>query len=225
MPKDLFSLDADGLTFDKPAMRGMSHAIAFFAFLIAGGALIRHVRDGVACTACIVYVASLATLFGISAAYHRGTWSERSMHLLRRLDHAAIFGLIAGTYTPICLLSFPPELGGKLFIATWVAAAVGVMKAILWPHAPRWITATIYVIVGCMVVPFVPIWLETADPNVVALILIGGATYIAGAMTFAFKTPNPMPKVFGYHEVFHALVVAAGGFHFWAVAIASDVVA
>ncbi len=212
-------LDSNVDEHEQPSLRGVSHHFAFYAAVLAGVALVAWAPEGRPGWAAAVFAASLALTFGTSALLHRGRSTGWLRHVIRRLDHSAIFVLIAGTYTPMCLLSLPPPLGAKLLIAIWGMAAFGIVKSMLWPHAPRWLTAGLYVLTGCMVLPFLPAWWAVADPMVVGLIVGGGAIYIGGALAYAAQRPNPIPEVFGYHEVFHALVIVAGGCHFAAVAL------
>jgi hemolysin III len=201
----------------KPLLRGVSHQFACFTAIGAGLVLIATAGSARALVATAIYAASLAAMFGISASYHRGRWGPRAERIWQRADHATIFLFIAGTYTPIALLAIGGAVGTRLLALVWAGAALGVLQAILWVHAPRAITAALYVILGWMLVAY---WRETSAalagvPR--ALILAGGVLYTAGATVYALRKPDPSPRVFGYHEVFHALVIAASGCHFAAV--------
>lgn len=197
----------------KPLLRGVSHEIAAAVALAAGVALVLLAPTDRARAAAAVYGASLFALFAVSALYHRPTWSPRARALMRRLDHSAIFVLIAGTYTPFCLL-----LGGRqgnlLLALVWAGAALGVLKSIVWVEAPKALVAALTVALGWAVVPTLPALRALLGGAGVGLLLGGGALYTLGAVIYATRRPDPFPRVFGYHEVFHALVVAAAALHF-----------
>jgi hemolysin III len=204
---------------EKPLLRGLSHEIAAVVALVAWVALALAAGPGRARVAANVYGASLLTLFAVSGAYHRRTWSPRARLLMRRLDHSAIFVLIAGTYTPFCLL-LPPATGLPLLAVAWGGAAGGVLQSILWVRAPRPLVAAVYVLLGWVVVPVLPSLRAAIGGGAIALLLGGGAAYTAGAVVYALRRPDPFPRVFGYHEVFHALVVVAAACHFAVAATA-----
>jgi hemolysin III len=202
---------------EKPLLRGVSHEIAA-AFAFAGGVALTQLASGLRGTvAAAVYGGSLTALFGISALYHRPRWGPRLYVLMRRLDHAAIFVLIAGTYTPICLL-VPSRSGLLLLAGVWAGALAGVLFSIRWPLAPKWLTASLYVALGWAVVPVLPKLAGALGPVGIGLIAGGGVIYSVGALIYALRRPDPFPAVFGYHEVFHLLVIVAAAFHYAAVA-------
>lgn len=198
---------------EKPLLRGVSHEIAAFVALLAWVALVTAATPGRGRFAATVYGATLTALFTISALYHRPTWAPRPRLLWRRLDHSAIFLLIAGTYTPLCLL-----LGGAAGTAelavVWGGAALGVGQSIAWPRAPKPLIAVVYVALGWVVVPVIPALLRVLGGPSLALLAAGGLAYTVGAVVYAVRRPDPFPRVFGYHEVFHALVVVAAACHF-----------
>ena len=200
---------------DAPRLRGVLHQAGFFVALAAGVALLIVVgwRWSLA-----VYVASLATMLGVSASYHRGTWGPRAQAWWQRADHAAIFVFIAGTYTPVCVLAMAPGPGRALLAVVWSGAALGVARAMLWPGAPRWVTAGLYVALGWAMVIALPAVLRATGGPLLAIILGGGALYTIGAAIYARRWPDPWPRTFGYHEVFHLLTVLAATAHFGAVA-------
>jgi len=201
---------------EKPLLRGVSHEVAS-AFALAGGvALVRGADGARASAAAAVYAAALTALFGVSALYHRPRWGDRARLLLRRLDHAAIFVLIAGTYTPICLLLGEP--GRVLLASVWAGAVVGVALSIAWPMAPKALVAALCVALGWAVVPVLPALRAAIGAGGLALLLVGGLAYTAGAVVYAARRPDPFPRVFGYHEIFHALVIVAALLHYAAVA-------
>jgi hemolysin III len=200
-------------------MRGVLHQHAFFAALAAGAVLVAAADGSRARIAAAVYAAGLAGLLGTSALYHRVTWSSAAARRwMRRLDHAMIFVLIAATTTPVALLVLEDPLRTVLLVATWGSAVAGVGIQVLWPSAPKWFNSAVYVAVGlCGLIAFPSL----AGSAVAALVLMvaGAVLYTAGAVIYATGRPDPRPAVFGYHEVFHALVVAAAALHFAAVGI------
>lgn len=201
----------------KPRLRGLSHEIAFYFALVGTVALALAAAPGLPTWAAAIYGLSLVGLFGMSALYHRPMWTPEVRARLRRADHAAIFLLIAGSYTPIGLLALPPESGHRLLAIVWGGCGLGLFKSLFWAHAPRWVTAAIYVTVGWAAVFEHTALGERLGPTGLWLIFGGGACYSLGAVIYARKRPDPVPTVFGYHEIFHALVVAAALLHFAAI--------
>ncbi len=201
----------------KPLLRGVSHEIAAFVALAAWVGLALAAPSARARAAANVYGATLVALFAVSALYHRPTWAPRARLFWRRLDHSAIFLLIAGTYTPFCLL-----LGGGrglwLLVAVWTGAALGVLQAVFWLHAPKALLAVLCVGLGWIIFPLLPELRAAVGLGRVLLLLAGGLAYTAGAAVYALRRPDPAPRVFGYHEVFHALVVLAAVCHYVVVA-------
>lgn len=203
----------------KPLLRGVSHQVFFFVSLVAGALLVLAAPNADARVACAVYSASLAMLLGTSALYHRPTWSLRARARMRRLDHSAIFVLIAGTYTPLAL-TLPPETARVMLTVAWVGAALGVARALFWINAPKWLVAVLALAMGWLALLYLPTIGRVAGVPVLAWMGAGGILYSLGALTYALKRPDPWPRVFGYHEVFHAFVVAAAVCHFVAVVLA-----
>jgi len=191
------------------------HLIAAIAAVPAVAALFVHARSGAA-SAAAVYGAALVALLTTSAVYHTPNWPPRIRTFLRRMDHSMIYVLIAGSYTPFCL-----ELGGTasnlLLPVVWAAALLGAIKSVVWVNAPRIITAAPYVLLGWAIVPYMSDFHAVIGPAVLALIAAGGLMYTIGAVTYARKWPDPAPLTFGYHEIFHVLVVAAAACHYAAV--------
>jgi hemolysin III len=204
---------------EKPLLRGVSHEIAAGVAAGAWTALALGASPGLPRAAANVYGASLFALFLVSALYHRPTWKPRARLVMRRLDHSAIFLLIAGTYTPFCLL-LPAGTGLPLLAIVWGGAAAGIVQSILWPRAPKPLVAAVYVLLGWLVVPVLPALRTALGGGTIALLAAGGAAYTLGAVVYAARRPDPFPRVFGYHEVFHALVILAAVCHF-AVAAAA----
>ena len=202
---------------EKPLLRGVSHEVAAAFAAFGWLALVRAAPGPRAAAAAGVYGLALTAQFGVSALYHRPRWGARARLLMRRLDHAAIFLLIAGTYTPICLL-IPGHGGGTLLAGVWAGAAAGVALSIAWPMAPKWLMAGLCVALGWAVVPVLPALRAAIGAGGLALLMAGGAAYTVGAVVYATRRPDPFPRVFGYHEVFHALVVVAAVCHYAAVA-------
>jgi hemolysin III len=194
----------------KPLLRGVSHQVAFFVALGATYFLVRLARTAEGAIAACVFGAALVTLFGISALYHRVDWSPEARARMRRADHAAIFILIAGGYTPLfALVPAGPARDPLALYAIWGGAFVGVVKSLLWPHAPKWLTAALCVGLGWAVVGPVLARAPVVGARTVAMLVVSGTVYSLGAVVYALKRPDPFPRVFGYHEVFHLIVILA----------------
>ncbi|HEY7724523.1 MAG TPA: hemolysin III family protein [Anaeromyxobacteraceae bacterium] len=202
---------------EKPLLRGVSHEVAAVVALAGWLALAASAPSSSARLAAHVYGGSLFALFATSAIYHRPSWSPPARARMRRLDHSAIFLLIAGTYTPFCLL-LGGSAGRLLLAVVWSGAALGVLQSLLWVRAPRAVVVAIAVALGWAVVPVIPSLRAALGTGAIALLLAGGLAYTLGAVTYARRRPDPFPRVFGYHEVFHALVVVAAACHFAVVA-------
>jgi len=194
---------------DKPLLRGVSHQVAFFGAVVGAAELVLRSSSGAAATAAGVFGGSIALLFGTSALYHRVHWAPRARQWMRRMDHSAIFILIAGGYTP--LFALVPSTGGGhgALWAIWIGAGVGVVKSILFPRAPKWVTALVCVGLGWTVTGQVIDRAPAVGGTAVGLLVGCGVIYSLGAVVYALRRPDPFPRVFGYHEVFHALVIAA----------------
>src|SRR5256714_3695445 len=204
----------------KPRLRGVSHEWAFFISLAAGGGLIAAAPSGHARLAVAIYAFSLSALLGTSALYHRIDWRRPEIRRwMRRLDHSMIFVLIAGTVTPFAVLVMQGPWAEALLIAVWAGAAAGIVVELIWVDAPKWVTTIVYLSVGWIGVLGFPSIVVSAGVGAGALIAAGGALYTTGAIVYARQRPDPNPAVFGYHEIFHLLVIAAAAAHFAAVAI------
>ncbi|HEX6116199.1 MAG TPA: hemolysin III family protein [Solirubrobacterales bacterium] len=211
---------AEAIEKAKPRMRGVSHQWAFFAALVAGAILVIAAPNGRATLAAAIYAGSLAALLGTSALYHRVNWRRpRARAWMRRLDHSMIFLLIAGTVTPFALLVMQGPLATALLVAVWAGAAAGIVVELIWVDAPKWVAVTVYLAVGWIGALGFPAIFVEAGIGAAALIVVGGVLYTAGAIVYARQSPDPRPAVFGYHEIFHLLVIAAAIVHFAAVAI------
>jgi hemolysin III len=156
-------------------------------------------------------------MLGVSAGYHRGPWTPAVRRWWQRADHAAIFVFIAGTYTPLGAMAMPASEGRPLLAVVWTGAILGVLRAMLWPRAPRWVVAGMYVAVGWSMAIAMPTVLDTTGAPLLGVILAGGILYTIGAVIYALRWPDPWPRTFGYHEVFHALTVIAAALHYGAV--------
>jgi hemolysin III len=204
----------------KPKLRGVFHQYAFFVSLACGVALILAASDGRARVAASIYAVAVSALLGTSALYHRVTWRPRARRWMRRLDHSMIFMLIAGTYTPVALLALKGTLATTILIVLWTGALGGVVFKLLWIDAPKWLFAGVYVALGLVSaavfgeLPSAIGWLGVAG------LAAGGLLYVLGAVVYASGRPNPWPKVFGYHEIFHTLVIAAAALQYAVIAFA-----
>lgn len=204
----------------KPRLRGVSHQWAFFVSLFLGAGLILLATGAEARLAAGIYALSLSALFGVSALYHRVTWRRPKIRMwMRRLDHAMIFFLIAGTVTPFAILVLEGTLATALLVAVWAGAIAGTIVELVWVEHPKWVAAVVYIAVGMIGAIGFPVIVVETGPVAGALIAGGGALYITGAIIYAAQRPDPRPAVFGYHEIFHALVIAAAAAHFAAIAL------
>lgn len=198
----------------KPLLRGHFHQAAFFIALGAGSVLVATAQGTRARLVSLVYALCLSGLFACSSLYHRINWSTQARMWWRRLDHSAIFLLIAGTGTPICLLGIKGADGLQLLWIFWGFAIAGIFKELFWIKAPKWISAIFYVIMGWAGVFYIKEMSAALGPMNMALMVTGGIVYTIGAVIYALKKPDPFPKIFGYHEIFHVLVVIASLLHF-----------
>ncbi len=202
----------------KPRLRGVSHKYAAWAAAVAGLGLVVAAPTQRARLALAVYALALVSLFATSALYHRITWPPAGRRRMRRLDHAMIFVLIAGTYTPFATLVLSGSSGVVVLVVAWSAALAGVALQFAWSAAPKWLMALLCVAVGWVALATLPELWHEVGPVAIALLVGGGALYTLGAVTYALRRPDPAPTLFGYHEVFHALVIGAALLHFVAVA-------
>jgi len=203
----------------KPRLRGVFHQWAFFVALVAGVVLVIAAPDGRATFAATIYATSVVAMFGASALYHRIDWrSLGARRWMRRLDHSMIFVLIAGTYTPFALLVLHGGLARAVLIAVWGGALLGIALKMFWPDTPKWLTAAVYVALGWVAVIAFPELASELGITGMGLVAGGGILYTVGAVVYALRRPDPVPAVFGYHEIFHVLVIAAAALQFVAVA-------
>ncbi|SCL23255.1 hemolysin III [Micromonospora nigra] len=204
----------------KPRMRGWLHTYAFFVAVVAGIVLsaIAATRPGWApLVSCLVYSLTVCGLFGTSALYHRRVWTERGYQIMRRMDHSMIFVFIAGTYTPFCVLLLDERAAVVMLSLVWGGALGGVAVKLVWPHAPRWVSAPLYLALGWVSVAMLPDILREGGVTALVLLAVGGAIYSVGAVFYALRRPNPWPTVFGHHEFFHACTLVAALCHHIAI--------
>lgn len=201
----------------RPTWRGWIHAGTFPVAIAAGIVLIVLAQGAPAKWASAVFMASSLLLFGNSAVYHRFDWSPRVKVVLKRIDHANILLLIAGTYTPIATLALPPEKGVLLLCLVWGGAILGILFRVFWIHAPRWLYVALYLLLGWAAVMYLGDLLQ-ASVAMMVLVIVGGLLYTGGAIVYALKRPNPWPGHFGFHEIFHVCTVLAFLCH-WAACL------
>ncbi|MBM7791215.1 PAQR family membrane homeostasis protein TrhA [Tenggerimyces flavus] len=193
----------------KPKLRGWLHAGTFPLAVAVGVVLVILAPSVEAKVATAIFAVTAALLFGVSALYHRGKWSPKVAAVLRRLDHANIFLIIAGTYTPFTLLLLHGNQAKILLSIVWIGALIGVAFRVLWLGAPRWLYVPVYVALGWAAAFWLPDFWANGKAAIFFSIIVGGLLYSAGAIVYATKKPNPSPRWFGFHEVFHAFTVAA----------------
>ncbi|HEY5014282.1 MAG TPA: hemolysin III family protein [Acidimicrobiia bacterium] len=203
----------------RPRFRGVSHQIAFLVSLVSGPLLVVAASGATLRIEVAIYACSLSGLLGVSALLHRRDWSPGVRRNLRRLDHSMIFVLIAGTYTPIAGTALTGHLRAAVLVTVWVGALAGVAFTVAWIDAPKWVTAIPYVALGWVAVGTGPQLVDGLGGAGVALLALGGLFYTAGAVVYASKRPDPVPTVFGYHEVFHVLVIIAAVLHYAVIAV------
>ncbi|HSL57449.1 MAG TPA: hemolysin III family protein [Acidimicrobiales bacterium] len=203
---------------DRPVWRGWLHTAAFLA-AIPFGAILVVMADGAAATvASVIYIVTVLVGFGTSAAYHRLARSPRARTIMQRLDHSAIYLLIAGTYVPVCLVALPPAWGIPLLAGVGVGAAVGITLMLAAFGRVRWLSYSLYPILGWSAIVATPALVTHLTPLQLGLVVAGGVAYTVGFPVLLTRRPDPWPRTFGYHEVWHAFTVVAAVLHFSAVA-------
>ena len=209
----------DAVAAIKPKLRGWLHLGTTPLALAAGIVLVVLAPTTPARIAAAIFAVTAVLLFGTSALYHRGNghFSERTSRILKRLDHANIFLIIAGTYTPFAVLLLPEGQGRTLLWLVWGGAGLGVLFRVLWVGAPRWLYTPVYVALGWVAVFYLPGFWRHGGAAVVTLIAVGGLLYTIGAVVYGIKRPNPSPRWFGFHEIFHAFTIVAFAAHYIAV--------
>jgi hemolysin III len=198
-------------------MRGRLHEIAFFVSLPAGIALIALADTGKARLAAVIFATGLAGVFGASAAYHRVAWSDPARKRMKRLDHSMIFVLIAGTYTPLCLLALNGVWSVVMLATVWAGAITGIVLKQVNIDGLKRVSGFLYISLGWVSIVSLPQLFHTMSGVAFALVVAGGLLYTLGAIVFAVKRPDPNPAVFGYHEVWHAFTAGASLCHYSAV--------
>src|SRR6478672_8029425 len=218
---------AESVAEAKPKLRGWLHLATAPLTLAAGIVLIAVSPDETTRIGSAIFTATAVILFTVSAVYHRGTWSPRVWAFLRRFDHANIFLLIAGSYTPFSLLLLEGEERVWLLSTVWVGAVLGVLFRVFWTDAPRWLYVPIYIAMGWAAIFFIPSFLDGATRlgvgvgiAIFTMICVGGALYTMGGVVYGFKRPNPWPRWFGFHEVFHSFTILAFVAHYVGVSLA-----
>lgn len=205
----------------KPRWRGWIHFWAFFCSLISGAALVTMAAITSTATVALataVYSLTVCGVFGVSALYHRRRWaSTRGLYWIRRLDHSMIFVFIAGSYTPFTVLAMPPRTGAIVLTVVWVGALGGVALKLLWANAPRGLSVPVYMALGWVAAFVLPDLRAACGPRIFVLLLVGGALYTLGAVVYALRKPDPWPRTFGFHEIFHSTTVLAAACHYLAI--------
>ena len=209
----------DALEPIKPRLRGVFHHYASFGSLIAGVVLVLAAPGPLAKAATGVYALALSGVFTVSALYHRIDWRPSTRRWMRRLDHSMIFVLIAGTYTPFALLVLERPVATLVLVVVWAGALLGSALELAWIDSPAWLTPLLCVALGWIGLATAPEIARAAGMGAIALIVSGGLLYTAGALVYALHRPDPVPATFGYHEVFHTLVIAAAALHFVSIAV------
>ena len=202
----------------RPRLRGVLHGYAFAVSLLLAIPLVLAAPTELARVAAGIFASSVTAMFGASALYHRVTWRPRPRRWMARADHAAIYLLIAGTYTPYGLLVLDGAWQAAVLALVWGGATLAIVLTFAWVSAPKWLSATVGVALGWVGVVAFPELVRELGPAATALVLVGGVLYTGGAVVYALRRPDPRPAVFGYHEVFHALVVGAAACQYAAVA-------
>jgi hemolysin III len=202
----------------RPRLRGVFHQYAFFVFLGLGAALVATASGARERVSAAVFGGCVALTFGVSALYHRVSWRPAARRVMRRLDHAAIYLLIAGTYTPYGLLVLSGAWRFSILGVVWIGAAVAIAQKAIWVDAPKWVTAAAGIGLGWVGVAAFPQIVEATGSVGTALLAAGGILYTCGAVVYALRRPDPVPAVFGYHELFHVLTILAAGCQYAAIA-------
>jgi hemolysin III len=203
---------------EKPKLRGVLHQAAFVIALALAPFMVLGVDGGRRRLAALVFSCSVAACFGASALYHRVTWTPHVRLWMRRIDHAGVYLLIAGTYTPVSLLVLRGAWRPVVLSIVWVGAAAAIVLKFVWVAAPKWLAAAIGIALGWVAIVALPQLVDRLNPAAVILLVVGGLAYTAGAVVYARRRPNPAPAVFGYHELFHALTVVGIACQYVAIA-------
>lgn len=203
----------------KPRLRGWLHAAITPLACAAGIVLICLAPTGYGKVGGAVFLAAALLLFGTSALFHRFNWGVTGIGILRRLDHSNIYLFIAASYTPFALCLLSGRSQALLLTLIWGAAVLGLLFRTFWLSAPRWLYTSLYVVVGCSPIGWMPVFAAHGGPAAFTLILVGGGLYVVGALVYALKWPDPSPRWFGFHEVFHSCTIGAFVSHYIAISI------
>jgi hemolysin III len=202
----------------RPLLRGVLHEVAFWVALVVGGALVLGADGTRRRLVALVFAASVAACFGASALYHRVTWRPSVRLWMRRIDHAGVYLMIAGTYTPVSLLALHGKWRPIVLGIAWGGAAAAIGLKFAWVAAPKWLAAALGIALGWVAVAALPELARNLHPAALALLVTGGLAYTAGAIVYARGRPDPLPAVFGYHELFHALTIVGVACQYTAIA-------
>jgi hemolysin III len=212
----------------KPKLRGWLHLASTPLILAAGIVLVVLSPTATTRVGSAIYAGTAFLLFGVSALYHRGTWSPKVWAILKRLDHSNIYLLIAGSYTPFSLILLDGLERAVLLAVVWTGAVAGVLMTVFWPSAPRWLSAPVYIALGWAAIFFIPAFLDGAQAlglrigvAVFVLIVVGGGLYTLGGLVYGLQWPDPSPRWFGFHEVFHSFTIVAFAAHYVGVSLAT----
>jgi hemolysin III len=203
---------------ERPSLRGVLHAVAFFVSIVVGSLFVAYAPAGRG-VAAVVFAVTASVMLGTSALYHRVTWSPSRRRLMRRADHAALFLLIAGTYTPVALIGLSGAWRTTVLAVVWSGAVLAALAKICWVGSPGWVSAAIGISLGWMAVVALPELAHNVGLAPVFLLVAGGVAYTVGAVVYAVRRPDPLPRVFGYHELFHALTIVALSCQYVAIAV------
>jgi hemolysin III len=210
--------EAVGAIFEKPLLRGWLHLVCFFLAIPAAVTVVALATSGRGRVGAVVYAIGLVALFGVSGSYHRGRWTEAKRRLMQRLDHGTIFVMIAGSYTPLCLLALRGWVAVTMLVVAWTGAVAGFILSFASSRGTRVARGALYIVLGWSSVLAAPQLVRHLSAAELVLIAVGGLLFTVGAIFLATHWPDPFPRVFGYHEVWHVLVVAAVICHFVAIA-------
>ena len=203
----------------RPRLRGLSHEVAFFVTIPLGVALVLSAHGAAGRAAAISYAAAVSFMLGASGLYHRITWTSQAWRMrMRRVDHAGVYLLIAGSYTPVGLLLLRGGWRVVVLAIVWSGAAAAIVLKLFWVRSPKWLAAAIAIPLGWVGVVVLPQVADRAGLAACLLLIAGGVAYTAGGLVYAFRRPDPVPSVFGYHELFHALVLVAVGLQYGCIA-------
>ena len=203
---------------ERPLLRGVFHQVGFSVSLVVGTLVIVGADGARRHIAAAIFAGAVAACFGASALYHRITWTPRVRPWIRRVDHAGVYLLIAGTYTPVCLLVLTGNWRLIVLATVWACAAAAAIFKFIWVAAPKWLAAALGITLGWAGIAVLPQLATRLNPAAVALLGVGGLIYTAGAIVYARRRPDPVPAVFGYHELFHALTLVAVSCQYVAIA-------